>query len=307
MKQSNHPIDLNDLYFFAQIMDAGNFSAAARQMNISKATLSRRIAKLEERIGVTLIVRNTRQFQPTSAGLIYYEHCARLRQEADSAQRMVQQYTGEPQGVVRFSCPAEILENYVNDVLTDFMAMYPKISLEVLSVNRYVDVVAERQDFAIRAKTFPLPDSDLIVRRFFASPVLLVAAPQLLPQPIALAEALQALPSLSYQNNAPHYWQLQHKVLGAQKVFHRPKLVARNLHLIKQAVLKGQGIAQLPFVLVRDALHSGQLVSVLNEDWLPPYDVIHAAYPSRSGMLPSVATLLDFLQERLAVYDEKAA
>lgn len=293
-------IDLNDLYYFAQAVEAGGFSAAARKLDMPKTTLSRRIARLEERLGVKLIQRNTRQFKPTSVGKIYYQHCAALREEADSAQRVIEQYGSEPQGTIKLSCPVEILELYVNDMLVDFMAQYPNICLDVWGVNRYVDVVEEQRDFAIRAKTFPLPDSELIARPLCQSPQLLVASPALVSSPVQELEDLLALPSLSNLLEAPHEWRFKHPRRGWKTLPHRPRMQTRNLDLIKRAACAGQGIAALPYVSIASELKAGKLIPILPPDWQMENDVVHIVYPSRSGMLPSVTELLDFLGKAFA-------
>ena len=181
----SHMIDLNDLYLFAQSVEAGSFSAAARKLDLPKATVSRRIGKLEEALGVRLVQRNSRQFEVTPIGELYYEHCAKMSYEADLAQRMIAARQFEPQGVVRFSCPVEILEHYINPMLIEFMQRFPKISLNVRAINSTVDVISEKLDFAIRARTFPLPDSDLVTRKFLTRPFYLVASPDLVKEKIS--------------------------------------------------------------------------------------------------------------------------
>lgn len=299
----NH-VDLNDLYLFAQSVEAGSFSAAARKLGLPKATVSRRIGKLEEALGVRLVQRNSRQFEVTPVGGLYYEHCAKMSYEADLAQRMIAARQFEPQGAVRFSCPVEMLEHYVNPMLVEFMRRYPKISLDVLAVNAAVDVIDEKRDFAIRARSFPLPDSDLVTRVFSTRPFYLVASPDLVKEKIKDLNELEDYPCLTSQTAPPYAWTFSHKKHGAQTFrFFHPKLACCNLQLVKQAACTGLGIALLPEIMVRAELDEGILCEVLSAEWHSGEDTFHAVYPSRNGMLPAVRLLLDFLADGFGQMD----
>ncbi|MDO5104036.1 MAG: LysR substrate-binding domain-containing protein [Lautropia sp.] len=289
-------IDLNDLYLFAQTVDAGGFSAAARATGIPKATISRRIAQLEKRLGVTLIQRNTHQFQVTYVGQRYYRHCAALITEAEAAEQVIQLYASEPRGTVKLSCPKELLDLYVNDMLIPFMQRYPDIVLEVESTNRRVDVLQERFDFAIRVRPWPLPDSDLVVRPFVHSRMVLVASPRLIAQPLEDPNAVLSYPSLSNQDDN-HHWRLQHSAGEERLISHQPRLSTENIYLLREAAVNGLGIVALPGISVLHQMRTGQLQRVLSEDWQMDCGMIHAAYPTRRGMLPAVKALLDFLSE----------
>lgn len=300
----NH-VDLNDLYLFAQSVEAGSFSAAARRLGLPKATVSRRIGKLEEALGVRLVQRNSRQFEVTPIGELYYQHCAKMSHEADLAQRMIAARQFEPQGAVRFSCPVEILEHYVNPMLVAFMRRYPKITPEVLAVNSAVDVVGEKLDFAIRARMFPLPDSDLVTRKFLVRPFYLVASPELVGEKISSLNELERYPCLTHRCEPPYQWTFTHKKHGAQTFrFFHPRLASFNLQLIKQAACAGLGIALLPQVLVADELADGSLNQILSDEWQACEDTFHAVYPSRNGMLPAVKLLLDFLADEFEKIDK---
>lgn len=292
--------DLNDLYLFAQAIEAKGFSAAARKLDIPKATISRRIARLEERLGVQLIARNTHQFTPTTAGEVYYQHCARLSIEAELARRSIEQFGSEPQGVVKFSCPIEILDIYVADMLTEFMHQYPKVSVQLLSINRPVDIVGEQQDFAIRAKTFPLPDSDLIIKRLYRNCWIPVAAPTLISQPLDDPDQLHDYPTLNHLMDEQALWRFYHSKYGVREFIHAPRLATRDLSLIKKSALDGLGVAMLPHSMVMNALTDGRLIYALGNGWRGDEDTVHAAYLSRSGMLPSVKLLIDFLADKFA-------
>ena len=115
--------DLNDLYYFAQVVDHGGFAPAGRAIGMPKSRLSRRIAQLEERLGVRLIQRSTRQFAVTELGRTYYEHCKAMLVEAEAAQAAIEMTRAEPCGLIRMSCPIALLHTHVGPMLADFMAI----------------------------------------------------------------------------------------------------------------------------------------------------------------------------------------
>ena len=135
--------DLNDLYFFAQVVDHKGFAAAGRALGLPKSKLSRRIALLEERLGVRLIQRSTRRFAVTDIGADYYRHCKAMLVEADAAQEAIELTRAEPQGTVRLSCPVALVHYQVGQMLADFMAQCPRVQVQLESTNRRVDVIPE--------------------------------------------------------------------------------------------------------------------------------------------------------------------
>src|SRR6478609_4078227 len=142
--------DLNDLYYFVQVVDRGGFAAAGRALGMQKSKLSRRIALLEERLGVRLIQRSTRRFSVTEIGQDYYAHCKAMLVEADAAEASVEQTRSEPSGIVRLSCPVALLHARVSVMLAGFMAHYPQVAVHLEATNRRVDLIAEGIDVAIR-------------------------------------------------------------------------------------------------------------------------------------------------------------
>jgi DNA-binding transcriptional LysR family regulator len=143
--------DLNDLYYYVQAVDHGGFARAGRLLGIPKSKLSRRIATLEERLGVRLIQRSTRHFVVTEAGETYYTHCKAMLVEAEAAQEAIDTLKAEPRGVVRITCPLPLVHAYVGVMLADFMVRYPHVSVHMEATNRRVDLVSESVDDALRA------------------------------------------------------------------------------------------------------------------------------------------------------------
>lgn len=203
--------DLNDLVYFAHVVDHRGFAPAARALAVPKSRLSRRIAALEQRLGVRLIQRSTRRFSVTDVGESFYRHCKAMLLEAQAAQDAVAQARGEPRGVVRVSCPIALLHARVADMLVEFMALNPQVEVHLTGSNRVVDVVAEGYDIAIRARTPPLEDSSLALRELAQRDWYLVASPAFCdrhPLPAVPAD-LDLLPSLGDGlGQREHRWQL---------------------------------------------------------------------------------------------------
>ena len=298
--------DLNDLYYYVQAVEHGGFAPAGRALGMPKSRLSRRIALLEERLGVRLIQRSTRHFAVTEIGQIYYAHCKAMLIEADAAEEAIALTHAEPCGTVRMSCPVALLDARVAAMVSAFMIAYPRVQVHLEETNRRVDVVGEGLDLAIRVRPPPLEDSDLVMRVLGGRSLCLVASPQLLARtgtPLNPAD-LAGLPSLGLDRpqNA-HAWALIGPDGAQASIRHQPRLVTQGMFALRTAAVAGVGIVQLPRMMVEAQLQRGELVRVL-PDWAPRGEIIHAVFASRRGLLPSVRTLLDFLAERFAALEE---
>jgi DNA-binding transcriptional LysR family regulator len=172
--------DLNDLYFFAKVADFGSYTAAAKALGLQTSKLSRRVAGLERELGVRLINRTTRRLSLTEAGKTFHRHCLALLDEAQAAKDAMSQILASPQGLVRISCPAGLLQGGVADILTRFLAKHPRVRVALDATNRRVDVVEEGLDIAMRVRKPPLEDSDLAMRKFGPDEMILVASPGLI-------------------------------------------------------------------------------------------------------------------------------
>jgi DNA-binding transcriptional LysR family regulator len=293
--------DLNDLYLFVQAVDHGGFAAAARALGLQKSKVSRRIGLLEDRLGVRLIQRSTRRFSVTEIGQEYYRRCVAMLVEAESAQTVIDQSRAEPCGVVRLSCPTGLLAFRFGALFGRFMALYPDVELHVESTNRRVDVIGEGFDLAIRVRPPPLTESELVMRRFDERTIRIIASPDLLKQrAITLPADLAGLPSLDFgPAGGEHRWRLTHADGSIAEVRHAPRLITDDMAVLRDAALAGAGAARLPTLVVWDDLQAGRLVTLL-PDWKPSNEIVHAVFPSRRGLLPSVRALLDFLADECA-------
>ncbi|MCL4744194.1 MAG: LysR family transcriptional regulator [Burkholderiaceae bacterium] len=292
--------DLNDLYYFVQIVEHGGFASAGRALGVPKSKLSRRLALLEQRLGVRLLQRSTRRFSVTEIGQDYYERCKAMLVEAESAQEVIERKRSEPRGIVRLSCPVTLVEAQVGQMVADFMARHPHVDVHLDATNRRVDVIGEAIDIAIRVRPPPLEDSDLVLRVLSERAQRLVASPALLERHgiPGRPEDLPGMPSMALgppqQDQA---WQLYASDGTAITVHHQPRLVTGNMSALRVAALAGIGVVQLPGMVVGEDLGRGDLAWVL-PSWSPKREIVHAVFPSRRGLLPSVRSLLDHLAER---------
>lgn len=301
--------DLNDLMYFAAVVDHGSFTAASRALGLPKSTLSRRLSELEGRLNVRLLQRSTRRLAVTEIGQQVYAHCKAMMVEAAAAEAVIASTHAEPCGSLVVSCPIALLHMQVADMLADFALRYPLVKLHITGMNRPVDVIGEGIDIALRVRQPPLSDTDLAMRTLGESPQCLVASPELvarLGQPRTPAD-LQDWPSLGNGHQAErHAWSLtdtsrpgkgQDAILT---VPHLPRLSTTDMYTLRHAASSGLGVVQLPSLFVRQELASGRLVEVL-PDWRPPSQLIHAVFASRRGLISSVRALLDHLSAGFAV------
>ena len=289
--------DLNDMLFFAEVAERGSFAEAGRVLGVPKSRLSRRVAELEQRLGVRLLYRSTRRLSLTEVGTLYLRHCQAMRSEAQAAADVVQRLAAAPRGTVRMTCPVTLAQSVVGETLPRFLLAHPQVRVEMEVSNRVVDPVEEGVDVALRVRTTLQDSASLVVKQLGHSLTLLVASPELLARQGRpdTPHALQQLDSVAMAavdgragiglrgpEGATFTWQ------------HSPRCVADDLETLRLAALQGVGVALLPDYLCRSALASGALVQVL-PGWAPPVGIVHAVFPSRRGLVPAVRALLDHL------------
>lgn len=294
--------DLNDLYYFVQVVDHGGYAAAGRALGMPRSKLSRRIIDLEDRLGVRLLQRSTRKLTVTEVGQNYYGHCVAMLVEAHAAQESIERCRSSPQGLVRVSAPPALVCFEVAPMIARYMAANPRVRVELESTSRRVDVIGEGIDVAIRVRFPPIEPSDLVMRNLAESVQRMVASPKLIegantPRvPLDLA----ALPSLDFAPALPkHVWELQNADGASVSVIHKPRLLTDDMSQLLQAAIEGVGVVKLPAMVADKHIASGRLVNVV-PDWKPRSGIVHAVFPTRRGLLPSVRGLIDFLANEYA-------
>lgn len=292
--------DLNDMLYFAEVVDRGGFAAAGRALSVPKSKLSRRVAELEHRLGVRLLQRTTRKLSLTEAGEVYHRHCVTMREAAEAANEAVEVVRSEPRGTVRVSCPVSLAQGSVGRLVPAFLQRHPHVRVDMQVTNRVVDLVQEGIDVALRARPSVDDSGSLVVKPLGQAPGRLVASSALLRRlgrPAAI-DTVATLPSVSMSAGADGRATML--LLGPagrqQEVIHRPVYIADDLSTLKHAIVQGTGMGLLPVDLCQAELDAGQLDEVL-PGWAPPPAVFHAVFPSRRGMVPAVRRFLDFLAE----------
>nr|WP_279575251.1 LysR family transcriptional regulator [Stenotrophomonas indicatrix] len=297
---------MNDLFYFAMVVEHGGFSQAGRALAMPKSKLSRRIALLEERLGVRLIQRSTRRFSVTEIGQDYYRHCKAMLVEAEAAEEAIALSRAEPRGTLRLACPIALLYARVGAMLADFLALHPQVTLQLDATNRRVDVVGEGVDVAIRVRPPPLEDSDLVVRVLARRIWCTAASPALLKRmgtPEVPAD-LAMMPTVDLASPTQrHAWEYAGPEQVQASVHHRPRLVSDDMIALRSAAVAGVGVLMLPRMMITDELASGALVPILPQ-WQPRHGIVHAVFPSRRGLLPAVRALIDYLAERFEALEE---
>ena len=293
--------DLNNLYFFAKVVDFGSYTAAAKALGLQTSKLSRRIAGLETELGVRLINRTTRRLSLTEAGKTFHRHCLALLDEAQAAKDAMSQILASPQGLVRMSCPTGLLQGGVADILARFLAKHPRVRIALDATNRRVDVVDEGLDIALRVRKPPLEDSDLVMRAFGPDEMILVASPELIaahgkPQTL---EDIGRMPTLSMVSaGESSTWRFLGMDGEPAELTHAPRLRTDDLFTLRHAALLGIGAVLVPRLIVAKDLERGALIRLL-PSLKSHTGLMHATFPSRRGMVPAVRALLDSLSEGL--------
>jgi DNA-binding transcriptional LysR family regulator len=293
--------DLNDLVYFAEVVDRGGFAAAGRALGLPKSAPVAPGGRAGGQLGVRLLQRTTRKLSLTEVGEQYHRHCVAMREAAQAAQDAVAQAQTEPRGTIRVACPVTLAQTTLGPILPQFLARYPQVRIDMRVSNRVVDLVEEGFDVALRVRPTLDDSGSLVVKNFGLTRTLLVASPAQLARqgrPSTWAE-LQTLDTVSMSTvGETATWQLVGPDGTAHAFQHQPRYVADDLLTLKFAVLAGVGMCALPDYMCADELHDGRLVQVM-PGWAPRPGIFHAVFPSRRGLLPAVRRFLDFLGEAI--------
>ena len=292
--------DLNDLKLYAAVVAHGGFSAASRALGAPKSRISRRVGALESALGVQLIERSTRRFRVTDVGQDVYRHARAAISEAHAIEETVGRLRGEPEGLVRISCPAGA-EQLLTQLLPAFLDRYPRLRLQFVVANRRVDLIEERIDIAVQAGERLDADASMHARKVGRAALLLVASPAFLARhgSPARPEEIAGLPTLAYAEHASRTrWVLTDLKERTVEVRHEPRVSGGDFEVLARCAAEGQGIALLPELVCRDALASGALVRVL-PDWESPQGAIYLVFTAGSARLPGVRAAIDFLADAL--------
>lgn len=299
---------LDDLLLFTEVVEHAGFSAAARNLGIQRSKLSRHIAELENRIGVRLFHRNTRNVVLTPAGEEVYIHAKALKQAAHNAFAVATDLARDPKGVLRIGCSSTLAQEALMPILALFMSEYPKIRIIINTSDHNIDLISAQVDLVFRISSKPLDDSSLIIRPICDLPMVLVASQNYMEDklPIKHPDELKALNfiALSTQKNTvcKEFVYLHNEIHAIQL---EPYMSCGNMSVLKSAVKQDMGAAILPKYLCIHELKSGQFVEVFepNTRWELHHSLINALIPTRQNILLATKLFLDFsiplLREKL--------
>jgi DNA-binding transcriptional LysR family regulator len=291
--------DLNDIYFFASVVQYGGFSAAARRIGVEKTRLSRRIAALEKRLGVRLLQRTTRALALTEAGQRFFERSVATVEGAQAAYDSVAELRREPAGLVRLSSPVLLAQRCLAHALPGYMSLHSRVSVFLEATDRPVNVIEERFDIAIRATPMIEDVAGLVAKTLGNSQRVLVVSRVFLeryghPENPADLPKFNTVASTDDVSDGGARWSLTNLDNRTQHIELKPRLVTSDLRVRLQAAIGGIGIALLPEQVVATPLKEGLVERVLSE-WSGANNILHLVYPTPRGMLPSVRSLIDYL------------
>jgi DNA-binding transcriptional LysR family regulator len=296
--------DLNDLYFFAKVVESGGFAAAGRSLREPKSKLSRRVAQLEDHLGVRLIERSTRRFRVTDVGAAFYDRCKTILIDIEQAQALTAEARSEPHGLVRFSCPTGLVGSIIR-FLPEILRRHPRVRLQLVATDRRIDLINERIDVALRVRATLDTDAELSLRVLRKSRRFLVAAPEWARH---LGDAsdvgvLAEVPTLSATDDAGDVtWELFGDDGATRSIRHEPRFSTGDLGALCDAASMELGVAFLPDLVCAPALKSGQLVRVF-PTWHGVDATMHLVFTTRRGLPPAVRALIDHLVERMGADD----
>jgi DNA-binding transcriptional LysR family regulator len=298
--------DLNDVQFFVAVVESQGFSAAARNLNLPKSSVSRRVSSLEARLGVRLIERSTRSLRLTEVGVSFYERCRAILADLDAAEREVAVQRGEPVGHVRMSCPTGLAQFILAKILPDFLMRYPKVRLQVLATNRAIDLVDDNIDIAIRVRS---ADEAVMMRMLYKSELIFVASPKFASaqqSPVRI-DTLATFPFLSFlEGSRRPVWTLNGPNAATATISFDPVLRSGDFNILLKAAAAGVGIALLPAEIVESDLRANRLIRIL-PDWRSEDVTIHLVFSTNRGIVSAVRVLIDYLAEHFKFGREQSA
>ncbi len=289
-------MEILEISIFVKVVKTGSFGKAAKALNISKSTVSTRIGQLEERLGVTLLQRTTRQVNPTSLGKIYFVECSKALEILEAADSRVSQEQKTPQGLLRVTVPPGVADSHLPKILQKFSNLHPHVEVDVLITDRYVDLVGEGVDLAIRAGK--LKDSNLIGKKIGQSEFGLFASPKYLqkngplrhPKDLTAHQCIKIVYSGGVKELSNGKEQCPFPDNG--------KIKANNLPLLKKLTLQGMGIALLDKMNSAEDVRTGKLVRVL-PNWNMQEYPIYLVYPAHKFVSQKLREFMSITTEIL--------
>jgi DNA-binding transcriptional LysR family regulator len=289
---------LSALDAFCRVVEAGSFSAAAAELNVSHTVISKQVRQLETALGAQLLNRTTRKLALTEAGRGYYERARRILDDMQDADLALSAHHATPRGTLRINAPMAFGTLDVARWLPRFMARYPELKIDLVCNDHMLDLIDEGFDVALRLAR-KLPDSTLAARKLGTSSIIVVASPAYLQKhgtPQTLNDLEQHNCLVYTLASKPSDWTFTLPGGGERTVTVRGSLQANTSVVLREAALAGVGIAAAADFIIRDDVARGDLVPVLPGHPMPPR-ALYAVYPHNRHLSPKVRALIDFAAE----------
>lgn len=283
--------DLNEMAIFAVVVGSGSFTKAADKLKLPKSTVSRKVSQLEKRVGVRLINRTTRNLKPTETGKLYYQSCIKMLEQAEEADRVVNNMQAEPSGLLRISTPLAFGIPFFVSIMKQFARKYPKVNLEIISDNKSLDMLDEEIDIAFRIG--PLTDSSLVTRNLGTARLSLCATPEYLAE-YGVPKSFDDLNKHTCITHPDAPWTFLTKEGREELIDVQSRMVANDMEMIRMLVLDSFGIGAVPQLLIADDVRSGKLKLLLQDT--PFWErTFYMVYPSRREPPSKVVAFTEFM------------
>ena len=291
-------MDLNDIVVFTKVVETRSFTGAAEQLGLPKSTVSRKLAQLEERLGVRLVQRTTRKLALTEIGEAYYERAARIVADLAAAEQVVTDMQATPRGRLRMTAPIDLSSQYLGTIISAFSTLHPDVNVELDATDRVVDLIEEGYDVGIRIG--PLPESTLIARKLTSFEAVLCASPAYLakrPAPTTVDEMEEHDKVLFLPSARTTGWTM---IKGDQTFeLARPaRFASNNILAVRAAVLAGAGVSAMAEFMVACDIADGRLIRIM-DGWHSPSTDINAVYPARQNLPPRLSLFLEHLAKSM--------
>lgn len=288
------------LQAFCQVVEEEGFAAAARKMQMSRSAVNKLVANLENQLGVQLLYRTTRKVTTTDTGKAFYQRCVEILANLAEAEQLAAEQHGEPKGTIKINAPMSFGTLYLGAIAADFMVRYPEIRVQLTLEDRFIDPIAEGYDLVVRIAQLAESPS-LVVRPIIPIKRVLCAAPAYLEK-----RGVPSHPQDLREHSCLHYgylaagsqWQLG-DAKEKYAIAINGVLCSNNGEVLRDAAMRGLGIAMLPAFLVREEIQRGELKAIMSDFHLPKL-MLSVIYPVNRHLSTKIRLFVKFLQEFLS-------
>lgn len=289
---------------YCKIVEVGQLSIAAEQLNLSNGAVSKQLSKLEAHLGGRLLSRTTRSLTPTEVGKAYYDRAKQILESVDEAECVVSGLTAEPSGTLKINAPMSFGFLHMAKLLAKYQEMYPKVTVDIDLHDRQIDLVEEGYDLALRIAKHK--DSTLIARKLADCKIVMVASPEYLEkygEPISPKDLKKHKCLMYTYHDSIKSWTLKNTEGIVQQISVTGSLVANNGNLICDALVNGMGIAILPTFIIGDEIRNGR-AKIIMSDWNTSEADISLLYPSNKHLSAKVRAFVDLAADHFKPSEE---